>query len=570
MKNKLAIFILFCALGFTGCKQSLTEVPLDFNSPENSYTNKAQFQSALAHIYLNIRTNFYAGTDAYSNYDMLGIDVDFADYRNNTTAYIGHFNWNTLNADNGFSSKWWGNLYNMIAKANTIIDRADQPAAVWASQAEKNAIVGEAKFLRAFCYRFLANIWGDVPLVLNETKVPKFDYERSAQDLVYKQCKSDLEFAVQWMPQINTQQGGRAPREAAFHLLAEINISLKDYQGAIAAADAVIKGPNNNLMTSRFGAFKNFTFSGYTYKGAAKPFGDVYFDLFQDGNFNWSQGNREAIWNIEQDPNILGGNNTDVNASGGFFVMERWWGPNAFNAKDKNGVVNFLQDTLMGRPVGSLIPTKYIETLIWEYKGDWNNDIRNSPNNIQRTWYWTNPASQFYGQAITKENIGTPATFEILCSPQFKKVVSAVHYHKFQDATSKQWHDNGRTYKDWYIMRLAETYLLRAEANFLKGDLASAATDINAVRNRAKATPVTAGDVTLDLILDERARELYQEEFRLNTLMRTGKLVEYLNKYNGFMKTNGYTAGVHLNKMPIPNSVIQANTGAKMTQNPGY
>ena len=119
-------------------------------------------------------------------------------------------------------------------------------------------------------------------------------------------------------------------------------------------------------------------------------------------------------------------------------------------------------------------------------------------------------------------------------------------------------------------MRLAETYLLRAEANFLKGDLGSAAADINVIRARANATPVGAGDVNLDLILDERARELYQEEFRLSTLMRMGKLAEYLNKYNGFVKSNGYTIGSHVNKMPIPNAVIQANTGAVMVQNPGY
>ncbi len=570
MKNKIFLLILLSFFGLVACKKALKEVPLDFYSPENAYTNKAQFQSALAHIYLNIRGNFYASADAVSNYDMLGMDVDLADNRGGAVTYLPYFNWNTLNADNGFASKWWANLYSMIAQANTIIDRADQPTAVWTSTAEKNAIVGEAKFIRAFCYRFLANMYGGVPLVITETKTPKFNYTRSTQDSVYQQCKSDLQFAVQWMPRINGQVGGRAPREAAFHLLSEINISLKDYQAAINAADSVIKGPNNSLMTARFGAFKNFTFSGPTYRGTAKPYGDVYFDLFQDGNFNWSQGNKEAIWNIEQDPNIIGGDNTDVNSSGGLFVMERWWGPAPWNLKDKNGVSNFLMDTLMGRPVGYLTATNYADSVIWRYKGDWDKDIRNSQFNIQRTWYYTNPASVFYGQAITAANIGTPTTFKVLCAPQWKKVVSAVHYRKFQDATSKQWHDNGRTYKDWYIMRLSETYLLRAEANLLKGDLGSAANDINAVRTRANATPVTAGEVTLDLILDERARELYQEEFRLNTLMRMGKLMEYLNKYNGFVKSNGYTIDQRINKMPIPNSVIQANTGAVMAQNPGY
>ena len=571
MKKSIYILLVFSIAIMASCKKSLTEVPLDFYSPENSYTNKAQFESALAGIYSNVRSNFYANADEVANYDMLGIDVDFADNRLGGTGYSAYFNWNTLNADNGFSSKWWTRLYRLVSMANTIIDRAEQPTAIWTSQAEKNAIVAEAKFLRAFSYKFLANMWGDVPLVVNETKTPKFDYVRAPQAEVYQLCKSDLEFAVKWMPYINTQIGGRAPREAAFHLLSEINICLKDYTGAIAAADSVIKGTNCMLMTSRFGKWTTFKTNAPTYQGAQQTWGDVYFDLFQDGNFNFKEGNKEAIWNIEQDPIILGGNNTDINTSGGFFVMERWWGPAPWNARDKNGVTNFLKDTLMGRPVAYLTPPKYIDSTIWLYKGDWNNDIRNSSYNIQRTWYWTNPASAYYGQPMTAANIQVPSEFVTKCAPQFKKSVSAVHYAKFKDATSGQMHDNGRTYKDWYIMRAAETYLLRAEANLLKGDLAAAAADINVVRTRANATPVVAGDVDLDLILDERARELYMEEFRLSTLMRTGKLIEYILKYNGWAKANNITAlNPKLSKMPIPTSVIQANTGAVMTQNPGY
>ena len=575
MKKSIYILLVFSIIAMPSCKKSLEEVPLDFYSPENSYTNKGQFESALAGIYSNVRSNFYANSDEVGNYDMLGIDCDFADNKLGGTGFSAYFNWNTLNADktsgNGFSDKWWIRLYRLISMSNTIIDRAEQPTAVWSSTAEKNAIVGEAKFLRAFSYKFLANMWGDVPLVINETKSPKFDYTRAPQAEVYQLCKSDLEFAVKWMPYINTQTGGRAPREAAFHLLSEINICLKDYTGAIAAADSVIKGTNCVLMTSRFGKWTNFKTNAPTYKGALQSWGDVYFDLFQDGNFNFKEGNKEAIWNIEQDPNILGGNNTDANTSGGFFVMERWWGPSAWGGRDKNGVPNFLQDTLMGRPVGYLTPPKYIDSTIWLYKGDWNNDIRNSSYNIQRTWYWTNPASAYYGQPITPANSQIPSEFSTRCAPQFKKSVSAIHYGKFKDATSGQTHDNGRSYKDWYIMRLAETYLLRAEANMLKGDGAAAAADINVVRNRAHATPVAAGEVNMDLILDERARELYMEEFRISTLMRTGKLVANILKYNGWAKANNITSlPAKLNRMPIPRSVIESNTGAVMTQNPGY
>ena len=544
MKNSKYILLVLAILITASCNKSLKEVPLDFYSPENSYTNKSQFEAALAGIYLNVRTNFYANADQIDNYDMLGIDCDFADNKSSGNGYTAYFNWNTFNADNTFPSKWWTRLYRLISMANTIIDRADQPAAVWANEAEKNSIIGEAKFLRAFSYKFLAILWGGVPLVINETKSPKFDYVRATQLEIFQLCKSDLEFAVKWLPYINAQTGGRAPREAAFHLLSEIDICLKDYTGAIAAADSVIKGTNCSLMSARFGKWTGFTTNAPTYQGVAKPWGDVYFDLFQDGNFNYKEGNREAIWNIEQDPNILGGDNTDVNSSGGFFTMERWWGPAPWSIKDKTGIPNFLKDTLMGRPVGTLTPPYYIDSLIWLYKGDWNRDLRNSSFNIQRTWYWTNPASTYYGQVMTIDNVQIPTEFVTKCGPQFKKSCSAIHYGKFKDATSGQTHDNGRSYKDWYIMRLAETYLLRAEANMLKGDMIGAAADINAVRNRAHATPVVAGDVTMDLILDERARELYMEEFRISTLMRTGKLLEYILKYNGWAKANNITAWI--------------------------
>src|SRR5215471_11675598 len=260
MKKILFLFIPLVFLVTSSCKKSLTEVPKDFYTPENSFTTKAQFESALAGIYLNFRTDMYASLDDKSNYDMLGMDMDLTNVESNASATKQqYFQWATMNIDNAFSQKWWTRLYRYISQANTIIDRADGPQAAWTSAAEKNAIVGEAKFLRAFSYHFLANMWGGVPLVLNETKVPKFDYVRATQDEVYQQCKTDLEFAVQNMPTIDQMKGGRAPREAAYHLLSEIKICLKDYDGAIAAASAVITGGKCSMMTARFGVNKTFT-----------------------------------------------------------------------------------------------------------------------------------------------------------------------------------------------------------------------------------------------------------------------------------------------------------------------
>jgi hypothetical protein len=547
----------------------LQEIPKDFASPENSFVDKAGFESALADIYRVVRNDLYLVTDNISNFELLGVDADFTGSKSQYDTYNEYWNWNTLNRDNGSARNWWNRFYNWIFKANVIIDRSENPSVKWASEEEKNQIVGEARFLRAFAYHFLANLYGGVPLVVNETTAPKFDYTRATQQEVYRQCKTDLDFAVQWMKTVDQQPGGRAPRAAAYHLLSEIEISLGNYQDAVRAAGTVIDDPNFYLMTERFGVRKDFTFTGYDYQGPQEPWGDVCWDLYQEGNMNWSEGNHEAIWNIEMDVKILGGGNTTQ--WGGNFGLERHWSTSWWNLSDKNGVGAWLKDTLSGRPVGSQRCSDYAVYTIWEFKDDGGNDIRNSKHNIRREYYWVNPNSEFYGQPITPETMGDPSAYIAATTPMFMKGTTAVHYGLYVDDVSGEKQDQGRIFKDWYIMRMPETYLLRAEAYLRAGDLQKAADDINVIRRRAQCRAmVTASDVTLDLILDERARELYMEEFRLSTLMRTEKLVEYLMKYNRAVVDRGYQLPAYKNKFPIPQAEIEANKGAVLEQNPGY
>lgn len=135
---------------------------------------------------------------------------------------------------------------------------------------------------------------------------------------------------------------------------------------------------------------------------------------------------------------------------------------------------------------------------------------------------------------------------------------------------------------DWYVIRLAETYLLLAEAYLNKGDKASAADAINVVRARAKAPLCTAADVTIDYILDERARELYGEEHRAVTLSRLSTkenpvLVQRTRKYGyrfpaatNELKDAGPNIQDYQWQYPIPLQVIEANSGANFPQNEGY
>jgi hypothetical protein len=571
MKNIRYIFlILFLAVWSSSCDHDelMTEVPKDFLSPENSFTNKAGFEAAAVDLARRVREKFVAPGDGNDKYPMQGVDVDVATYWENENLTKDFYSWNTINSDNGISSNYWGFFYNLIFHANVIINRADDEVVEWGSDAEKNAMVGEARFYRGWAYHFLANMWGGVPIWLEETSAPKFDFVRASRDEVYQQCKSDLEFASQWMLTEDQTKGGRPPQAAAYHTLAEVNISLGDYQGAIDATSAVINNPVYTLMTERYGRYTDFTFTGWDYAGEQEPWGDVYWDLFRDGNYNRSEGNTECIWNGQMDYDLEGGGRIGTSNAehGGMQNFERWWCSAPWLAKDINGTQDHLRDTLMGRSVWGAMISDYAAYQIWEYKDDFDRDIRNSKYNMQREFYWLNPASDYVGQLMTPENVQVGRQHCIIPSPV--KFTTAVHYGvKQQDG---QWHDNGRTFKDWYLMRLPETYLLRAEAYQRKGDNANAAADINVVRNRAQATPVTVGDVDIDLILDERARELFGEEFRLNTLMRMGKLVEYLTKYNSNVLTKGYSLQPHLNLLPIPRSEIEANKEAELIQNPGY
>lgn len=121
---------------------------------------------------------------------------------------------------------------------------------------------------------------------------------------------------------------------------------------------------------------------------------------------------------------------------------------------------------------------------------------------------------------------------------------------------------------EFYAIRMAETYLLRAEAYMKSDDKVNAANDINVVRARAKARPATAADIDIDYILDERMRELVGEEFRTLTLCRMGLLYDRTKRFG--YESSARTVLEKNNLAPIHFSVIDANSLAKFPNNPGY
>jgi hypothetical protein len=229
----------------------------------------------------------------------------------------------------------------------------------------------------------------------------------------------------------------------------------------------------------------------------------------------------------------------------------------------KAGLVAAGASDSVGRGASFIRGTTYSNWDVWARSAG---DIRNSEANIRRNFYFGANIAAAGGQPAYKKGDLIPKSF----LTAYEDTMWYIYPNWTKFGTDKHADGNfinGYT-KDQYVMRLPETYLLRAEAYLAKGDKASAAADINVIRTRAKAPLATANDITLDYILDERVRELYGEEYRMLTLMRLGLVFDRVKKYGDVNQRASVAA--HNNLLPIPQGEIDKNNGAKLTQNPGY
>ena len=235
------------------------------------------------------------------------------------------------------------------------------------------------------------------------------------------------------------------------------------------------------------------------------------------------------------------------------------------------------------------------------------NDFRGSETMIQRDYY--TPSGKKWSEV--KANIKARAAAHSGDAAYVLTAADTVNitprFWKFSD--DKHIMDNNNCYydTDWYMIRIAETYLLRAEARLAQGNKSGAAEDINVLRNRAGAKPCTAADIDIDYILDERVRELFGEEQRWVTLSRLScnpNATYVLDKYptqnattsNTFYeRTRKYGFGYenedrgretytdalgnirhrpnimpHNYVLPIPIQIIDSNKDKQIPQNYGY
>ncbi len=554
---------LFAVLFLSSCgKEVLEEKPLDFLAPENAFSSVEGVRQGVTGLHFGVRDMWYNG----ENQDPLAImsgslGTDLAFHGENPGGNRKLVNYRSeMTSQDPQITYFWDRSYKLIQQANVLIagiEAADED--IWTDENQRNAFLAEARFVRAWVYRFLVPLYGDVPVVTEAFSSAKTDFTRAPKAEAYQLMEEDLRFATDYLPRRGQEEApGRITKGAAWHALSEIYLSQGKYPEAVNAASEVIDGGDYALMTQRFGSTRDVFGSG-----------DVFLDLFYLGNQNLAE-NREAIWVIQFEPLVTGGSR---------YPGDRGWGPAyfrlgntpdgfpAFRGELVNGQYTGYSDTL-GRPVSWIKPTNYAAYDIW--RSDWNNDIRNAKHNIKRDFYYDNPASKYHGQKVDFSLYppGTRDAMRDTCQyiyPYFMKHASPLEH--FTDPAQS---GGGWTHKDVYAIRLAETILLRAEAYVGLGEPGLAAEDINMIRNRAHAAPVSAADVDLDYILDERARELYGEEFRHITLRRMGKLLERVRKYNNNPIYPACNIQDYNVLFPIPQSQIDLNIDGTFAQNPGY
>lgn len=520
-----------------GCSDFLNEEMKSTLGPDNTYTSSYGFELAATGLYGWARSEFNTWGEATTSqgqacpYEMFQIATDIVHQGQQMDGSLKPFEQLSYTPSTTFVVSYWNWGYGLIASANELLKYADINTN-WDNASDKALYQATARFFRAYAYRYLVYLYGDVPYVETIETNYRTDFTRTPKKEVLDKMIKDLQFAEENLPEDpNTVETGKLTSWAAKHLLSEVYLMAEQYELARDKAEEVIESPYFHLMqqNERFGAEKD------------KP-GDVFHDMFIENNQNRTSGNMESIWVMQYEYQTDGG--------GGAYDdwTRRAWNPRYWDKLE--GFV--LADSLGGRGLAQIVPlTWWIEDQTDFYDA---NDIRNSEYNIKRHWYYNDPA---FPDKLGKE---APITQDTREKNQIYPVITKFFYGKADNLTYE-----GNN-KDRIKFRLAETYLLKAEACIQLGDYEGAKNAINAVRKRAGANEITASQATMDFLLDERIRELVGEELRRFTLARTGKWLERVKKYNSY--------SAHMDEhnllLPIPQYIIDLNTEAEFPQNPGY
>jgi len=533
-KNKILIAI-FSALMITSCVKDLDVKPMDPNVilAGNLSDDPVYMKQVLGKIYASFMIsgqganggdditasdgNFFTTTRALWNLQELPTDEAICAWGD---VGIADLNTQTWSPSNPFLTALYQRLGLSITYANDFIRLTkDDPNLV-----QYNA---EARFLRALAYYWDIDLFGNPPFTTEDDQVGNFYPEQIQRADLFTYIESELKAIIPLLgdPKFSYPQADKAAAQmllARLYLNAEVYTGTPQWDKCKTYCDEVINSGNYSLATN--------------YR--------QNFSADNDGNHN-----PEMIFAWEQD-----GVNTQGYV-GTTFIIESSSDATYIRAEDYHGLtsntnwngnrariefMNILVDTLATYG-GAAIPT---------------DDVEFSQCKDQRV-YLKMKKSMNIPSASSSGDYG-------------------IGVYKFTannaDGSQAANYNPAFASTDFPIFRLADAYLMRAEASFNLGDLGSAVADINIIRERAFGNTdgnITTTDLTAQFILDERGREFYYEAQRRTDLIRFGQFTDGTYKWQWKGGTyNGSQTSNHLNLFPIPGDEVSANQNIQ--QNTGY
>lgn len=544
---RITLGLAACALAIlTSCEKQLEEYNPSGLTADAVYSTPAGFESLVTAAYSYSRW-WYGKEDGFSMSEM-GTDLwlrGAGDVNPDLTDYT------TLQSSSRAVESVWGKLYTAVNVCNAGISRVGTSGLSAPQQAVRE---GELRFLRAFYYWHIVESWGGVHFTTTETNGVQTTANRTPVETFYKQIFEDLTIAVANLP-VTTADYGRVTKPAAEAFLAKMYLTRGDNQQAAALAQKVISGYSYALQSS-------------------------YASLWSMSNLE----NKEILWAVNYSKELTLNDRVDAtlypdgHSRGGNNGHLVW----LMKYDDQPGMV---RDIANGRPFNRFMPSRYLLNLFDEtkdsryaatFKTVWiANTAVTTPNRIavgdtaivatKRAVSATFRASKKYRIFDTNDMYNANGTG--------KNRLQYVCLRKFDDPTRPTIQEE-QSARDAYVIRLADVYLMAAEAQFKLGNLPEAVKLINTVRERAALTGkaadmrITAADLSLSFILDERARELAGEQTRWFDLKRTNQLVDRV-------KANNPEAGASIQSFhtvrPIPQRQLDAIlNGNEFTQNQGY
>ncbi|MHA7100813.1 RagB/SusD family nutrient uptake outer membrane protein [Roseivirga pacifica] len=521
---KKIILIIYIFLFAFSCEDYLKDELLSDISADYVFNTAEGLEGGVNALY-NLNRNYY-DNGQWNNAMALLLPAksDLSFGRAGEAAFFARLGWGASINDTGtrlLYSDLWRHYYRLADRSNAIIEGAEALNNI--EESRRIQIIAEAKVHRAHTYFTLYRLFNNIFVTTAPTTPDNaFDVPSSpsTEAEIFDLINSDLEYAIENLAW-TTEEFGRFTQATARHIKAKAAMWQQDYQEAKLQAEAIINSGHYSLVPSTKAVF--------------------------EGDMNHS----ESLFVVQYEDGVIGGSNRNQIH---FNLMANYNLIDGAKYSNENG----------GRGGALLLPNMYLVDLLREDPNDDRDD-----NTYMISYYLYNDAENL----PEGRQIGDTIAVYQQDSPNADN--HRLWYQRQNPGVLKYFQEDGiasevSSITNIMVYRLAETYLIAAEANMYLGNTAMALDQLNTVRARAKAAPKL--NIDLQTVLDERARELFFEGQRFFTLKRTNRLVPQTAQYAGndnWHKQARERIMDYMKNLPIPETELNL-LGPGYPQNEGY